>query len=71
MVLHNQGKKDKSKEGEGNTISPEDSEKHSWLHRRTADLVLAEYPDGQFPEDEWIRLYKMAKADWSQRKDGE
>jgi hypothetical protein len=69
MVLHSASKKDKSKEGVKSPIDPARSEERSWIHRRTADLVLAEYPVGNFPDEAWSRLYKMAKGDWAEKED--
>ena len=69
MVLHSPSKKDKTKEGNGDIVSLHDSEKRSWLQRRTADLIMAEYPDGNFPSGEWSRLYKAAKEQWAEEED--
>jgi hypothetical protein len=69
VVAHNQKKASSKEEKKKPFISPEDSDKYSWLQSRTTKLILAKCPDGNsFTEAEWSECYKQAKEEWDEKK---
>jgi len=69
VVAHNQQKKNSKEERKKSFLSPEDSEKHSWLQSRTSTLIRAEYPDcNSFTSADWSRCYKQATEEWNEKK---
>ena len=70
MSLHDEAGNKKLEAGsKKNPVDPAETEKRSWLHRRTSELVLESHPDGNgFTQEFWSKCYKQAKEEWGERQ---
>lgn len=58
-------KKDKKKAGVETQIDMSKSEERNWIHSKTVELILREFPSGNgFVDVDWSRCYKRAKEEW-------
>ena len=68
MVYHAKQKRTKKAEKATSFMTKEDSEKHSWLQRRTQGLVKAAHPDGNsFTQEFWSECYRQAVKEWEEK----
>lgn len=61
-------KKNKKKAGIDTQIDMSRTAERSWIQKRTSELILEEFPDGNsFVASDWSRCYKLAVKEWSEQ----
>ena len=66
---HDDANNKKSKSGSLDAVDMSKSDERSWLQARTAELILKEFPSGNFFENsDWSRYYAEARKEWDERQ---